>query len=61
MSNVLVHDAVLDGLPVPKRYFAAVAILAGILMGALDTSIVNVALPTISHDLGVSASAVIWV
>lgn len=61
MSNTLTHDAVLDGLPIPKRYFAALAILTGILMGALDTSIVNVALPTISHDLGVSASAVIWV
>lgn len=61
MRNPLAHDAALDGLPVPQRVFAALAILAGVFMGALDTSIVNVALPTIAHDLEVSASAVIWV
>ena len=30
-------------------------------MSALDSSIVNIALPTISADLGVSAASVIWV
>ncbi|CAJ0796785.1 MFS transporter [Ralstonia holmesii] len=61
MPNALAHDAGLDGLPIPQRVFAALAILAGVLMGALDASIVNVALPTIASDLGVSASSVIWV
>ncbi len=50
-----------DGFEIPRRYFAAAAILIGVLMSALDSSIVNIALPTISTDLGVSAAAVIWV
>ncbi|VVD77236.1 multidrug MFS transporter [Pandoraea capi] len=50
-----------EGFEVPRRYFAALAILLGVLMSSLDSSIVNIALPTISTDLGVSAASVIWV
>ena len=50
-----------EGFDIPRRYFAAAAILIGVLMSALDSSIVNIALPTISADLGVSAASVIWV
>lgn len=50
-----------EGIPIPQRYLAALAILIGIFMGALDTSIVNVALPTISQELKVDPAAVIWV
>ena len=50
-----------DGFDIPRRHFAATAILIGVLMSALDSSIVNIALPTIATDLGVSAASVIWV
>ncbi|WP_241291305.1 MFS transporter [Burkholderia stabilis] len=50
-----------EGFDVPRRYFAAVAILVGVFMSALDSAIVNIALPTISADLRVSAASVIWV
>ncbi|MGK8208436.1 DHA2 family efflux MFS transporter permease subunit [Burkholderia cenocepacia] len=50
-----------EGFEVPRRHFAALAILLGVLMSSLDSSIVNIALPTISTDLGVSAASVIWV
>ncbi|MDR8050751.1 DHA2 family efflux MFS transporter permease subunit [Burkholderia cenocepacia] len=50
-----------EGFEVPRRHFAALAILLGVLMSSLDSSIVNIALPTISADLGVSAASVIWV
>ncbi|KAB0639559.1 multidrug MFS transporter [Burkholderia stagnalis] len=50
-----------EGFEIPRRYFAAVAILVGVFMSALDSAIVNIALPTISTDLGVSAASVIWV
>jgi len=50
-----------EGFETPRRYFAAAAILLGVLMSALDSSIVNIALPTISTDLGVPAASVIWV
>jgi len=40
-----------EGFDIPRRYFAAVAILVGAFMSALDSAIVNIALPTISTDL----------
>jgi MFS transporter, DHA2 family, multidrug resistance protein len=50
-----------DGLPVPARYQALAVIILGILLSVLDASIVNLALPDISRDLGASASASVWV
>ncbi len=50
-----------DGLPVPRRYWAIAAIVLAIAMSVLDSTIVNVALPTIAHDFRVSAAASIWV
>ncbi|MGG6129813.1 hypothetical protein ACQSGE_25710 [Salmonella enterica] len=42
----LVSSSTLDqGFEVPRRYLAAAAILIGVLMAALDSSIVNIALP----------------
>ena len=52
---------VLDGLPVPRRYGAIVAIIFGIAMAVLDGTITNVALPTIARDLYASPAASIWV
>src|SRR2546430_412514 len=39
-----------DGLPLPRRYWAIAAIVLAIAMSVLDSSIVNVALPTIARD-----------
>lgn len=50
-----------DGLPVPRRYGAIVAIILGIMMAVLDGTITNVALPTIARDLNASPAASIWV
>lgn len=50
-----------DGLPMPRRIWAAVAIWLAVAMAVLDTAIANVALPTIAHDLGASPDASIWV
>lgn len=50
-----------SGIDIPRRYFAAGAILVGVLMAALDSSIVNIALPTIATSLNVTPSSVIWV
>ncbi|WP_043358628.1 MFS transporter [Belnapia sp. F-4-1] len=49
-----------DGLPQPRRSLAAIAILLSILVTVLDTSMINVALPAIAHDLGVAPASVIW-
>jgi DHA2 family multidrug resistance protein-like MFS transporter len=50
-----------DGLPVPRRYWAIAAIALAITMSVLDSTIVNVALPTIARDFHADSAASIWV
>jgi MFS transporter, DHA2 family, multidrug resistance protein len=50
-----------DGLPVPRRYWATAAIVLAISMSVLDSSIANVALPTIGQELATTAPTSIWV
>ena len=50
-----------DGLPTPRRYWAIAAIALAITMSVLDSTIVNVALPTIARDFGTGSAASIWV
>src|ERR1700719_3919512 len=50
-----------DGLPVPRRSWAIAANALAIAMSVLDSTIVNVALPTIARDFGASSAASIWV
>src|SRR4029077_14239786 len=50
-----------DGLPLPRRYWAILGIILAIVMSVLDSTIVNVALPTIARDFGASSAASIWV
>ena len=38
-----------DGLPLPRRHLAALAIAIGIAMAVLDGTVVNVALPSIAR------------
>ncbi len=50
-----------DGLPTPTRYAAMAVVVLGITMSVLDSSIINLALPTIARDLQASASHSVWV
>ncbi len=50
-----------DGLPKPRRYIAAAAVLAAIVLAVLDGAIANVALPTIATTLHVTPAASVWV
>jgi MFS transporter, DHA2 family, multidrug resistance protein len=50
-----------DGLPVPRRYWAIAAIILAITMSVLDSTIVNVALPSLAHDFRASDAASVWV
>ncbi len=50
-----------DGLPVPRRYWSAAGIWLALTMAVLDSSIANVALPTIADELRASAAASVWV
>ena len=50
-----------DGLPVPRRYWAILAIAMGITVSVLDGTIANVALPSIAEDLNATPSMSIWI
>src|SRR6266516_3223475 len=50
-----------DGLPVPRRYWAIVATVLATSMSVLDSSIANIALPSIARDFHASSAASIWV
>src|SRR5256714_7379737 len=43
------------------RWFALIVLCLGTLMIVLDTTIVNVALPSIRSDLGISQTSLAWV
>src|SRR5215469_15016043 len=45
----------------PGRWLAAIVMIVGALMDMIDVTIVNVALPTIRHDLHASATQLEWV
>ncbi len=50
-----------DGLPIPRRYWSIASILLAIIMSVLDSTLVNVALPSIATDFHVGAAASVWV
>ena len=61
MNDALPERIVRDGLPMPARLWAVAAILLGTFLATLDSSIANVALPTIASDLGGTPAASVWV
>src|ERR1700682_5644679 len=66
-ANTLSHkEALTDDLaPTTEqssgRWFALIVLCLGALMIVLDTTIVNVALPSIQQDLGFSQTSLAWV
>ncbi len=50
-----------DGLPLPRRHWAALTVGIGITMAVIDGSIANIALPTIARDLKATAAESIWI
>ncbi|RUR34642.1 MFS transporter [Vreelandella nanhaiensis] len=50
-----------DGLPGPERALAVLALITGTLMAVVDTTMINLALPTIAADLDASASRAVWI
>lgn len=50
-----------DGLPMPRRVWAIIALSFGTALVILDGAIATVALPTIARDLGVDSSAAVLV
>jgi MFS transporter, DHA2 family, multidrug resistance protein len=62
MRGVRVSDSeTADGLPPRERWRAMLAVAIAVAMSVLVTSIANIALPTIAHDMGATPAASIWV
>jgi MFS transporter, DHA2 family, multidrug resistance protein len=57
-AQAVVHP---DGLPVPRRYWAIAAIILAIAMSVLDSTIANLALPSIAREFNTTPAASIWV
>lgn len=53
-------DAI-DGLPKPRRYYAAFGVSMAVIVSVLDGSMVVLAAPLIAEDLGIEAHSAIWV
>jgi DHA2 family multidrug resistance protein-like MFS transporter len=49
------------GVPTPRRYLSIATITLAVCMTSLDNSMVNVALPAMSRELGVSPATSIWI
>ena len=49
------------GIDERKRWLALIVLCLGVLMIVLDTTIVNVALPSIRAELGFSETSLVWV
>ena len=58
--QISVH-AIPDGIPIRAAAWAFFAIAIAMTMAVLDGAIVNIALPTIAGDLGVTPANAIWV
>lgn len=50
-----------DGLPMPQRLGAVLAVAFGVGLSVLDSAIANVALPTLGGELAVSSADSIWI
>jgi DHA2 family multidrug resistance protein-like MFS transporter len=59
--NEQIASPIHDGIPMPERIWAVVAVSIGMVMAMLDGAIANVALPSISADLMTTAAATVWV
>lgn len=60
-SSVLTKPKGTEGLPKPQRYWAVTAMILAIAVAVIDSSIANLALPTISKDLAIPPHLSIWV
>lgn len=50
-----------DGLPLPRRIWAVVAIAFALCMSVLDINIANIVLPTLSKEFGTTPSMTTWI
>ena len=50
-----------DGLETPRRHWAVLTLLSALVVTVMDSTVANVALPTIADDLDIDPAAAVWV
>lgn len=61
MVTGIVGNTEWDGLPMPRRLWAIAAVAFGVSLSVIDSVIANVALPTISVELGITSADSVWI
>ena len=56
-----IHLRPADGLPMPRRVWAILAVAFGVSLSVIDGTIANVALPDGGQELGISSADSIWI
>lgn len=59
--NNIVGNTEWNGLPMPRRLGAIVAVAFGVSVSVLDSVIANVALPTLAAEFGISSANSVWI
>ncbi len=57
-NNIIAHA---DGLPMPRRLYSVIAITLGLFSSMMNSTIANVALPTIAQNLDIAPADSIWI
>ena len=60
MTNII-GNTEWNGLPVPLRWWAIVAVAFGVSVSVVDSVIANVALPTLAAEFGISSANSVWI
>ena len=60
MTNII-GNTEWNGLPVPLRWGAIVAVAFGVSVSVVDSVIANVALPTLAAEFGISSANSVWI
>ena len=60
-ASQYIPERPVDGLPMPQRIWAILAVAFGVSLSVIDGTIANVALPTIGQQLGISSADSIWI
>lgn len=53
--------SVYDGLPMPRRVFSVITVSLGVTLAILDTTIMNIALPSMSVSMSLTEADTIWI
>lgn len=61
MATNIIGDTEWNGLPMPRRLGAIVAVAFGVSLSVIDSVIANVALPTLAAEFGTSSANSVWI